>query len=370
MCRRIANLVRKELLQLIRDRVTTGLILTMPVLQLALLAYVTGSGIRDLPVAVVDFDRSRASRQLIGALNNRDELAVRQLSESLADARQLLDHGEAVLLVVIPPNLGAQLTNAARTPSIQLIADGTSHVPAKSALRAGRAAAAVLAERSATGGQPAGLPIELRTSVLFNPTFNVRFFAVPAQVGFIVYQVTLTVAAISLARERELGTLEQLLVMPLRRTELLIGKALPASIIGMINFVLMLAIAVLGFQIPMVGSLPLLLGLTLLFIVVEISYGMLISSTARTQQQALLMVFVMAMFDMTFSGYMVRVKNLPAALRAVAQVVPFSHYLTVIRAIMLKGVGLDDLWPHVMAMVLTGGAVILIALRNLRRNLD
>ena len=202
------------------------------------------------------------------------------------------------------------------------------------------------------------------------PTFNHKFFTVPAQVGFIVYQVTLTVASIGLARERELGTLEQLMVMPLRRIELVIGKAIPALVIGALNFLSMLAIAVFGFHVPLRGSLLLLFALTLLFIVAEIGYGMLISSIARTQQQAILLVFVLAMVDMTFSGYLVRVKNLPVALLAIAQVVPFRHYLTIIRGVMLKGAGLDTLWPHAAAMLLMGLLVTAVAVRNLSRSLD
>jgi len=206
--------------------------------------------------------------------------------------------------------------------------------------------------------------------VRFNPTFNFRYFSIPAQVGFIIYQVTLTVASIGLARERELGTLEQLIVMPLRRIELVIGKAIPALLIGVLNFLLMLAVAVFVFQVPMRGSLSLLFLLTLLFVTVEIGYGILISGIARTQQQAILLVFVLAMVDMAFSGYMVRVKHLPAVLQAIANMIPFHHYLTIIRGVMLKGAGLDVLWPQAAAVLLIGLLVTAVAVRNLSRSLD
>jgi len=371
MALRVWNLVRKELIQLFRDWVMTALILTLPVSQLALLAYVTGSSLSDLRVAVLDIDRSSASRRLVDALDNRDELVVRRFASSPAEIRRFLDQGVAVLGVTIPADFSADLADASRTPCVQLVADASNYIAASHALGAGRAAvAAFSADLAASRGLSTTPIVELRTTVRFNPTFNVRYFTVPAQVGFIIYQVTLTVAAISLARERELGTLEQLLVMPLRRTELLIGKALPASVIGCVNFLLMLAVSVLAFGVPLRGS-PLLLGvLTLLFILVEISYGMLISSVAHTQQQAMLLVFVMAMVDMTFSGYMVRVRDLPVGLRAIAQVVPFNHYLTAIRGIMLKGAGLGDLWPHVAAMLAMGLVVSAAATRSLRHRLD
>jgi len=375
---RIWNLVLKELKQFRRDWLMTTFILTLPVLQLILLAHATGSSISDLGVAVLDHDRSSASRRLTTALDNREELDIRHHPADLAGTHRLLDRGEATLVVVIPAGFAADLSAVSRTPGVQLIADASNSVPAGYALGAARDGIAAFAADLAkeTGVLPLRSrknlvsPIELRTTVHYNPTFNFRFFSVPAQVGFIIYQVTLTVASIGLARERELGTLEQLMVMPLRRIELIVGKAIPALIIGALNFLFMLAIAAFAFEVPLRGSLSLLFALTLLFIVVEISYGILISSIARTQQQAILFVFVLAMVDMAFSGYMVRVKNLPAALQVVAQIVPFHHYLTIIRGVMLKGAGLDALWPHAAAMALMGLLVTIVAVRSLSRSLD
>jgi ABC-2 type transport system permease protein len=376
---RIWNLVLKEFIQFFRDWLMAAFILTLPVLQLVLLADATGSRISDMRVAVLDLDRSSASRQLVSALDGRRELNVCHRPATLADTHRLLDQGEATLAVIILAGFDARMADVARAPGVQVVADASCKIPAFYALAAARETIAdfaadrstgLMAGQAATDGLAAGSPIELRTTVRFNPTFNVRFFTVPAQVGFIVYQVTLVVASIGLARERELGTLEQLMVMPLRRVELVVGKAIPALVIGALNFLFMLAVAVFGFRVPMRGSLPLLLALTLLFIVAEIGYGIFISGIARTQQQAILFVFVLAMVDMSFSGYLVRVKNLPVGLRAIAQVVPFHHYLSVIRGVMLKGAGLDVLWPHAAVMLLVGLLVTAVAVRNLGRTLD
>jgi len=367
---RIWNLVLKEFIQFSRDWLMTAFILTLPALQLVLLAHATGSRISDLRVAILDLDHSSASRWLVTALDNRRELGICHHPASLADVHRLLDQGEVTLAVIIPAGFAADVADVARTPSVQLIADASNNIPAYIALSAARRAVAAFARETRFFPKNLVSPIDLRTMVRFNPTFNVRFFSIPAQVGFIVYQVTLTVASIGLARERELGTLEQLMVMPLSRVELVIGKAIPALGIGALNFLLMLAVAVFGFHVPMCGSLLLLFILTLLFIVAEIGYGIFISGLARTQQQAILLVFVLAMVDMTFSGYLVRVKNLPVALQSIAQVVPFHHYLTIIRGVMLKGAGLDALWPHAAAMLLMGLLVTTIAVRNLSRSLD
>jgi len=377
MLLRVRNLIRKELIQLGRDSVLTAFIITLPVLQLMLLARATTSSITDLNVSVVDRDRSRASRRAVEAMGNMEELEIHSFSMTLEEARRLLDHGDVILVVVIPEDFSEGATfvptpnRSPDRPSIQIIADGTNDLIADIALGAARKALAdfVADEALRLGGGSVSV-VDLRTTVRFNPTFDVKLFTVPAQVGFIVYQVTLTVASIGLARERELGTLEQLIVMPLTRLELVIGKALPALIMGMINFLSMLAVAVWGFGVPLRGSLWLLLGLTLLFVLAEIGYGIFISGVARTQQQAILLVFMLAMVDMAFSGYLVPIKNLPAGLRLIARAVPLRHYLTIMRSVMLRGVGLRAVWPHAAAMLIVGMMVTGFAVRNLNRRLD
>jgi len=376
---RIWNLILKEFIQFFRDWLMTVFILTLPVLQLVLLAHATGSRVSALPAAVLDLDRSSASRQMFAALDARRELDVCHYPSTLTDTRRLIDQGEAALAVIIPAGLAADMADFSRTPRVQVVVDGSSKVPALHALNAARDTLADFAGEyssapfpglAAACGSTADSPVDLRTTIRYNPTLNARFFTVPAQVGFIVYQVTLVVASIGLTRERERGTLEQLMVVPLRRVELFIGKAIPALLVGALNFLLMLAVAVFVFEMPMRGSLPLLFVLTLLFIVAEIGYGMFISVFARTQQQAILFVFVLAMVDMTFSGYLVQVKHLPAVLQAIAQVVPFHHYLAIVRAVMLKGVGADALWPHAAAMMIMGLLVTAVAVHNLSRSLD
>jgi ABC-2 type transport system permease protein len=364
-------LVAKEFIQLSRDWVMAAFILTLPVVQLALLAHVTGSRIANLDVAVLDLDRSKMSRQLVATLDSRRELEVRYFSATVAETERLLDQGRAALVVVIPPGFSEAIADAVTAAELQVIADASNSVPARYALEGARAAVDEFARDLARRrGHAADVALDLRTEIQFNPALNVKYFTVPAQVGFIIYQVTLTVASVGLARERELGTLEQLMVMPLRRMELVAGKAVPALIAGFVNFLLMLALTVFVFDVPMRGSLLLLVALTLVFIAAEVGYGILISSVARTQQQAILFVFVLAMVDMTFSGYLVRVKNLPWGLRAISRVVPFHHYLVLIRSIMLKGAGLDALWPHVAAILALGILVTMIATYHLSYRSD
>ena len=368
---RIGALIAKEFIQFLRDRLLTTFIIALPVVQLILLAQATGRGVSDQRATVLDLDRSSASRRLVTMLDNSETANVHYHSRNLAEIRRLLDRGQAALAVVIPPGFAADLSAPTHPIEVQVIADGSNAVSASVALGVARMIVTeYVSEVAVEHGLACRQPLDLRVTVHYNSTLNVRFFTIPAQVGFIVYQITLAVSSLGLARERELGTLEQLIVAPLTRLELIAGKAVPALTTGVFNFLLMLIIAVRVFDVPMRGSLFLLFALTLLFIGAEIGYGILISTIARTQQQAILFVFVLAMFDISFSGYLVRVKNLPVVLQAIAQVVPFRHYLTIIRGIMLKGAGLDALWPHAAAMLLMGLLVTAVAVCNLSRSLD
>ena len=371
MLLRIRNLVIKEFIQLRRDRLFITFILLFPVFQLSLIAQSTGRGWNHLPTAVWDQDRSPLSRQLITALDVTEELDVRYYPQTLSEANTLLVEGKAAIVVVIPNGFSRDLMRSAHPPQIQIFADGTNNLLASNALGATERVVTEFARRLArTFSQLVEMPIELRASVRFNPAMNIQYQAIPAQLGFIVYQVVLTVAATVLARERELGTLEQLAVTPLSRIELVTGKAIPPAVLGLLDFILMLGVMVYGFQVPMRGSLLLLFGVTLLFITVEISWGILISAISRTQQQAILLVFIVAMTDVSLSGYMVPVKNMPAFLQTISTISAFRHYLVALRTIVLKGVGLSAIWPEVTTLAGLAMIVGAISLMLTRSRLD
>ncbi len=371
MATRIGNLVWKELLQLARDWLLTAFLFILPLLQLILLARATGRGIKEEPVVVLDWDRSAAVRQLILRLDNREELAVQEWVESEQVLADRLERGQARVGIIFLPGFTEDLVNPTRTATVQVVVDGSNDTVASIVLSAVQT---VFAEYTRARLREAGInpnaAVELRIVTYYNPTYNVREFAIPAQVGFITYQITLVIASLGLARERELGTLEALIVAPLGRTEIVLGKAIPAFLIGVVNFLFLLAVALFVFHVPMRGSFLLLLALTIPFLLAEISWGVIISSVSRTQQQAILFVFMMAMTDLTFSGYLVPVKNLSLALQWIAQVVPMYHYLTIIRAILLKGATLGDLWPHALALILLASIILVIAVRRVSRRLE
>jgi ABC-2 type transport system permease protein len=368
---RIANLIVKEIIQFARDRLLVTFIFLAPMLQLILMAQSVEQGVTDQPTVIMDLDRSRLSRQLAIDLDNTQELDVRYHVGDSQEMRRLLDAGQARLAVVIPAGFAQELGSATSPQAVQIIVDGTNTVAA-SIVQA--AASNVVSRLSAGLADRYGLVIpefvDFRTSVRFNPTLDFRYFTIPAQLGFIVYQVTLAVASLGLARERELGTMEQLMVTPLQRIELTLGKGLPAVAIGAVNFGAMWFIGQVVFHLPMNGSLLLLVALTLLFVVAVVAWGLFISAISRTQQQAILFVFIQAMVDITFSGFLVPVENMPSLLQAISYVVPLRHYLGIIRGITLKGAGLPELWPQTLALLALAVALWAIALRSIARRIE
>jgi ABC-2 type transport system permease protein len=349
----------------------TAFLFLLPIMQLVLLAEATGGRIGGLEVAVLDLDRSPETREMIANLDTRQELIVDRFVEDEEELELLLDRGEVDVGVIFPEGLTEDLADPSRRAQVAIFADGSNSISGSIALGAASETLSQYGREvvEAHGGRMAS-PIDLRVATYYNPTYNLRYFSIPAQVGFITYQITLSVASLGLARERELGTLEQLIVAPLRRLELVLGKAMPALIVGGLNFLLMLGVVVHFFDIPLRGSFFLLLGMTLLFILAEIGWGMLISAVARTQQQAILFVFILAMVDISLSGFLVPVGNLPAALQLVAKVAPMYHYLVIIRGVMLKAATLAVLWPHALALFGLGCGILTVAVAGVSRRLD
>lgn len=372
MVYRIANLIRKEFIQVSRDRVLAAFLLLAPILELALLAQATGQEIRNRPFAVLDLDRQAYSRRLVAAMDNTETLTLCCTATDYGDIERLLHSGQAELALLIPRGFSNRLLDRSSPAVVQLVADATNQVAAVTALSAAEGALAQTARIWAASGGVVFAPerVDLRTIVRYNPTLNSRHYTVPAQIGFIVLQVTLAVAAVSLAREREVGTLEQLLIAPLRRREIILGKAVAPVVIGLLDFSVMLTIALFVFAVPMRGSLALLSAITLLFVMAESSWGLVLSTFAATQQQAVLFVFVQCMLDITFSGYLVPVDNLPFLLRVISSLVPMRHYLEVIRSIMLKATPAELLWRQIAALVGIGLAFSFVAALNLSRRLE
>lgn len=379
MLARTWQVIVKEFLHFRRDRVLTAFLFIFPVVQLVLVAQTAGSDSTNLPLAIVDQDHSAASREIAQALDNTKQLRLAYWPGSVDEVKRLLDDGLVIVAVIIPPGLEASLGATGQQPQVQVIVDGTSVSGSTSALGAAEGAInSVLARQLAqqTGAAPAKLaalapsPVELRTVVRFNPELKGKYVAIPGLFAFVVYQIAMVVASVTIVRERELGTLEQLAVTPVRRFDLLSGKAIPAIVVGVINFVVLLAVVVGVFHIPMRGSYVLLFALSTLFILTEVSVGLMVSAVSKSQQQAVLIVFPLAMVDLALSGYLVPVESMPPALQVLSLFSPLRHYMKILKDIMLKGADLSTLWPSALALTALALLVGLLALRNVARNFE
>jgi ABC-2 type transport system permease protein len=377
MLARTSQVIVKEFFHFRRDRVLTAFLFLFPLLQLVLVAQTAGSDPANLPLAVLDQDNSPASRAIAQALDNTRELDLRYWPGSTAEVERLLDTGQAALAVIVPPRFAANLDAVDASAQVQIIVDGSNVSSSSTAmstaegaitsalygLLAGRANA-----RVAVAAQPA--PVRLEPIVRFNPDLNGKFVAIPGLFAFIVYQVAMVVASVTIVRERELGTLEQLVVTPVRRSELLVGKALPAVLIGLVNFAVLLAVVVGVFDIPLRGSLALLFALSTLFIIAEVSAGLMVSALSKSQQQAVLVVFPLAMVDLARSGYLVPVESMPRGLQVLSLFSPLRHYMKILKDIMLKGADMSTLWPSALALAVLALVMGLLALRNVARRFE
>ena len=374
MIARIWHVIVKEFIQFRRDRLLVGFLVVFPVMQLVMIARATAGDPVDLPLAFLDQDKSALSRSLGQVLDGTEALALAYSPSGMDQVRSLLDGGKASVAVVIPPGFAADLLSANQAPQIQVIADGSNVFAASTVLGAAEGAINTrLARWVADNSASAALSVpavDVQTAIRFNPALNAQFNAVPGLLAFVVYQVTMVVSAVSLVRERELGTLEQLVVTPVRRGELWLGKALPAVLIGLANFAVLVTVVVAVLEIPMRGSWMLLFGLAALFIATETGVGLTISSVAHTQQQALLIVFPLAMIDQALSGNIVPVESMPPAMQTLSLFSPLRHYMHIQKSIMVKGADLSTLWPDALALVALLVVVALLSLRNLGRTIE
>jgi len=376
MFRRVWHLVTKELIHLRRDILLVSFIVLGPVSELALIAWSTSADIEHLPTAIVDQDRTEASRALVLALENSETFDANYYPANERELRALIDAGTVVCGVLIPSGFGEGLAvPGSQAPQVQVILDGSDPAAARAAEMSALGVISSFGQERALqawGNIAGGMGEVIRTDVRvwFNEELSQANYTVPSEMGFMLEMVALMVAAISIARERELGTFEQLMVTPVRTWELIIGKAIPAVVISYIDFLLMLGITIFIFGVPMKGSLALLLVLALFYIFVELGWGLLISGFSRTQLQALLLVMVVAMVGMVFSGYAFPVDTMPPLMQMVANLVPIKHWLLIMRDIMLKGAGINTFWRELVALAILGVVINAVTLTILRKRLD
>ena len=373
MMLRLRTLIWKEFIELRRSPQLLRLVLIAPVVELTLMGYAATTDVRNVPIAVVDADRSPRSRQLIEqfAASPYFDIAVEQ-----TDVRAIegdIASGRAWLALVIPSGFGRQVdrpVDAGGTqPMVQVIADGTDANSSGVALGYVQGLVSEFnARRAAEAGGGAG-PVDGRVRVWFNPDLESRNFMVPGVLALLLMIVTANLTSMAIVREREQGTLDQLYVTPIGRWELVLGKLLPYGLVGLVDVLLVVAVAVFWFEVPLRGSVSLLLGASLVYLLCTLGLGLFVSTISSTQQQAMMTATFFFLIPMIYlSGFIFPIENMPQVIQWVTTLIPLRYFLVIVRGIFLKGVGFDVLWPQFAAMGAWGVTVLtLAALRSRRR---
>ncbi len=373
---RLLALIRKEFIQIIRDPRTLALTFAMPVIQLFLLGYAATNDVRNIALAVFDQDRSPASRELLDAYRAADYFRIDFDVDSEIEIRQLIDSGAARAGMVIPPDYSEQIA-AGHTARVAFVIDGSDPTLAGTALSAatliGQAQSTDIAvERLSRQGQLAAMDpaIEVRTQVWYNPDLVSAYYMIPALIGMILQFLTTILTSTAIVRERERGTIEQLIITPIRSWELMIGKLAPYVIVAFIDTIEILIAGILIFGVPINGSLPLLLLLSGLFLVSTLGIGLLISTISNTQQEAMLTSIFTMLPSIFLSGFFFPLAAMPQFLQWISYAIPLRYFLIVVRGIVLKGVGASALLPEIIALSVFAFIVMGVAAKRFHKRLD
>jgi ABC-2 type transport system permease protein len=373
---RLTSLIRKEFIQIIRDPRTLVLILVIPVMQLLLLGYAATNDVRNVPLAVFDQDRGAEARILLDAFRNADYFRLTYDVSSEEELRQLIEGGNARAGLVIPPGY-TRAMHGGGTAQVAFILDGSDPTVAATSLSAAQLigqsqATHIIAERLLNQSQVFSLvlPIDVRTQVWYNPDLVSAYFMVPGVIGMILYALTSILTATAIVRERERGTIEQLIVTPIRPWELVVGKLLPYVMLAFLNTLEVLAIGSLWFKVPIRGDLGLILGLSGLFLLSGLGIGLLASSFANTQQEAMLIVWMSLLPSIFLSGFFFPLSAMPKILQWISYLFPLRYYLMIIRSLMLKGTEFQALWKDSLALLIFGITIMSVASLRFRKSLD
>jgi len=372
---RLLSIIRKEFIQLFRDKRLLALILILPLVQLFLLGYAATNEVRNIPVAVFDQSHSPEGRALLDSYRASDYFMLAYSVNSDTELRQLIEKGQAGVGLIIPPDYATRLQEG--NAQVAFILDGSDPTMATTALSAAQLiaqshATRLLAEKLARSGVNLELqpPVELRTTVWYNPDMVSAYFMIPGVIGMILFAITAILTATSVVRERERGTIEQLIVTPIRPWELMVGKILPYVILSLFDTFAVIAVGHFWFGVPVRGSLVLIALLSALFLLSGLGIGLFASTIANTQQEAMLTVFMTLLPAIFLSGFFFPLQNMPRFLQIISYFIPLRYFLKIIRVLLLKGVGIESIQGDVIALTVFGIMIMGAAARRFRKRLD
>ena len=361
MFKGFGSIFYKEIIQISRDPITLILMLIIPMLQLTIFGYAINTDVRNIKTAVYNLDVGQQSRDLIAAFENTDYFLINEYVASDAELNRAIVSGRAKVGIKVPPDYSDRLLNDQQATVLVLI-DGSDSSVASQSLQVSTSVGLSQSISKLTGAMnQSGLPIDVRPKMLFNPDMRSANFMVPGLVAVILQIITTMLTAFSIVRERERGTLEQLLVTPVRPFGLMLGKLVPYGLIGIFETLTVLAVMRIIFDVPINGSLLLLIGLSVIFLFTALAIGLLISTKAQNQMQALQLAWLIMLPSVLLSGFMFPRDSMPVVMQVVGFLVPATHFMEIIRGIVLRGATFMDLLPEVMTLAVMGLALLVLS---------
>ena len=368
--KRFWPMFRKEFIQMRRDRLTLGIMIGIPVLQLLMFGFAIQTDVRHIPTVILDESRTSQSRDLIAAFVNTGNFQIVDQVNGRAALDRAIARGDAQAGIVVPYDYPKALARG-RTATVQVIIDASDPLSSQAAIQAAAGVAQVrnLAILSGAAGRSA-LPIEARVRPRYNPGLRSPNYIVPGLVGVILTLTMVLVTAMAVVRERERGTLEQLIVTPISNTELMLGKIAPYVGVGLVQMSAVLLLGRFVFDVPVTGNVLLLYAISLVFIVASLALGLFISTMVQTQQQAMQMAFFFVLPNILLSGFMFPRQAMPEFFQWIGLALPLTHFLKVLRGILLKGVGTAELWQEMAILAAFAAGLIAMAVKRFHKTLD
>lgn len=373
---RFMAVLKKEFIHIRRDRASLVMAIAMPLGMLLLFGYAVNTDVEHLPTVVWDQSRTTDSRDFINSVRNTQYLDPDDFVEGYAQIEGYLDSGQARAAVIIPPDFGKNLAGD-KQADVQVLVDGSDPTVARAVMSAVQMlglnkSLQLQSDRLSAMGTPEGMstPLNIETRVWYNPDMKSMVFNIPALIGLILQNVIAMLTSFSIVREKERGTMEQLIVTPIRSLELLLGKLLPFVFIGFVSLSLILVTGIFWFGVMPVGSIPLLILLSTLFLITILAIGLLISSISKTQLQAMQMTFILILPSILLSGFIFPRETMPKLLVIMGGLLPLTYFLKIVRGIFLKGVGIEYLWQDTLTLCAFAIILLAIAAKKFKKNLD
>lgn len=369
---RLLSMIRKEFIQIFRNSKMRAIVLVMPLVQSMVFGYAVTTDVKQVTTAVYDQAQTPDSRDLIDRFIHSGYFSVKTVIRSDREMDELIDQGKVAAILRIPPDFSSKIA-AGTTAAVQIVVDGTDSNTAGVVLNyAGSIirndAIEILRQRTDSPGR-ATMGVNLQTRAWFNDNLTSRNFYVPGVIAVIVMLVTLLLTSMSVVREKEMGTMEQIVVTPITSAEFILGKTMPSIILGFVNMIFVTLISVYWFDIPVRGSIATLFVANGFYLMTTIGIGLVISTLSDTQQQAMMSTFFFYLPAVLLSGFMFPIANMPEVVQAFTYLNPLRYFLIIIRGIFLKGVGVAILWPQILALFALGSLVLTMAVRRFHKNI-